>query len=77
MIERHSELGRGGGEQVIVNIGNDREPIVALEPAEGRDGICKRRPVGQRIGSERTSDSEGTNPRRSPKPCTTDCKTSR
>src|SRR5271165_1391523 len=48
-VEGYSEFGCGGGEQVVVHVGDYRELIACFQFAQSFDGVSKRLPVGQRF----------------------------
>ena len=49
-VERNLQAARGGGEEIVVHVGNDRKLVALFELAEGRDRVREGQPVGERFG---------------------------
>ena len=53
VVEFYFQLGRGLGEKIVVNIGDDCELVTSFELAKGCNGIREGLPVRQRIRQRR------------------------
>ena len=76
-VEFNFQLGAGEGEEIVVDVGENREAKARLELAESGDGVRPGPPRGRESGSERTSLAVGVNRSSAPNWRTTDSRTSR